>query len=567
MRQDENMTGETAASTAAPGAAELRRALAAAGRRAIPAALVFSAAVNLLMLTGPLFMLQVYDRVLTSRAAETLAALLALAVFLHLVAVLLDGCRGRIMARVGAAFLVAMEPRVFAAVLARRRLHPADLPAQAAQPDLEAVQRALAAPVLAALFDLPFVPFFLGLIVLLHPLLGGVAALGAAALALAEALGAEAELAAALGMQGAGLARWRALRRAALAAALQAAEAGGSHAAVSRGLRLLLQTALLAAGAWLVLRGEMAPGAMIASSILTGRALAPVEQVVAGWPQLQRAQAGWARLARFLAATPPPALPLPLPRPRALLEVTGLTVAPPGSAQPALRMVSFRLEPGQALGVIGPSGAGKSTLARALTAAWAPLAGSIRLDGATLDRYPPEALGALTGYLPQRVTLFEGTVAENIARLAPAPDPAAVVAAARRAGAHEMILHLPQGYDTPLGPGGAPLSGGQMQRIGLARALYGAPVLLVLDEPNSSLDHDGSEALNGAIRSVKAAGGAVLIMAHRPAAIRDCDQLLLLDAGTRRAYGPRDDVLRTTLVNHADLGLPGHGPARLGGVA
>ncbi len=242
-----------------------------------------------------------------------------------------------------------------------------------------------------------------------------------------------------------------------------------------------------------------------------------------------------------------------LPDPRAILNLQQLTIVPPGDQQAALRMVSFQLNQGQALGVIGPSGAGKSTLARALTGIWHPAGGKIRLDGATLDQYGVERLGRHIGYLPQRVTLFEGTVAENIARLQPDADPAKVVEAAKKAAAHDMILKLPEGYDTRISATGGRLSGGQMQRIGLARALYGDPVLLVLDEPNSNLDNEGSEAVNAAIRDFKNTGRAVLVMAHRPAAIQECDLLLMLEGGQRTAFGPRDEVLKSVVSNYQQL--------------
>ena len=363
----------------------------------------------------------------------------------------------------------------------------------------------------------------------------------------------EADLVESLGMRGAAFERWAEARSRALTAALAAADRSGAYTTTSRTFRLFLQSAMLAMGALLVLKGQLTPGAMIASSIMMGRALAPVEQAVGGWSLVQRAVEGRRRLAALLTAVPPAPPRTELPKPRASLEAQQLTVIPPGQSQAALRMVSFRLEPGQALGVIGPSGAGKSTLARALTGVWRPAAGWIRLDGATLDQYDPDRLGSYIGYLPQRVTLFDGTIAENIARLARVPDDAAVVAAAQKAAAHQMILDLPEGYDTRVSQTGGRLSGGQIQRIGLARALYGDPVILVLDEPNSNLDNEGSLALNTAIRTMKAEGRSVLIMAHRPAAIQECDQLLVLDGGMRRAYGPRDEVLKSMVRNAGDI--------------
>ncbi len=302
-----------------------------------------------------------------------------------------------------------------------------------------------------------------------------------------------------------------------------------------------------------MLRQELTPGAMIASSIVMGRALAPVDQLVGGWPSVQAAQDGWGRLAGLLSRQPADPARTPLPRPEARLEVRNLSVAPPGEGQATLRAVSFGVAPGTALGVIGPSGAGKSTLARALIGAWRVGGGSIRLGGATLDQYHPDVLGGLIGYLPQQVTLFDGTIAENIARLSDRPDPDRVVRAAQAAAAHQMILDLPQGYDTRISQTAGRLSGGQIQRIGLARALYPDPVLLVLDEPNSNLDNLGSEALNAAIRRLKSQGGAVIIMAHRPAAINECENLLVLEGGVRRAFGPRDKVLEQMVQNSAQI--------------
>jgi ATP-binding cassette subfamily C protein len=310
---------------------------------------------------------------------------------------------------------------------------------------------------------------------------------------------------------------------------------------------------MLGLAAWLVLRQELSAGAMIAASILMGRALQPVEQAVAQWPVVTTARQATVRLAGLLSAAPPEPTRTRLPRPQAMLDVQGLTVVPPGAAAPVLRDLAFRLSPGQALGVIGPSASGKSSLARALIGVWRPSAGRIRLEGAALDQYDLDVLGSLIGYLPQRVGLFDGTIAENIARLQADADPGRIIAAAQAAAAHEMILQLPEGYDTQVASVGSRLSGGQIQRIGLARALYGDPVLLILDEPNSNLDNDGAVALNQAIRSAKQRGAAVLIMAHRPAALQDCDLLLVLQDGASAAFGPRDAVLRALVRNAGDI--------------
>ena len=536
---------------------------------------VFSVAVNLLNLTGPLFMMQVYDRVLGSRSVPTLAALFALVAFLFAMMGMIDLARGRVMARVAMRFQDRLESRVFQAALAEGAATGQVHAAQGGLRDLEAVRQLMASPVLMALFDLPWAPVFLAGLYLFHPVLGVVATIGGLVLVIttwlnqsltrrplqdamiagqtadraADLYRDEGELIGAMGMRQATFLRWRGWRERMADATMRGTDRGSTFSVFSRTFRLFLQSALLAAGAWLVLRNEVTPGAMIASSILMGRALAPVEQIVGGWQAVQRAQDGWTRLGNLLGRRPPPPARTPLPRPAARLEVSNLSVIPPGQSTPTLRGVSFSLGPGQALGVIGPSGAGKSTLARALIGAWPPAGGSIRLDGATLEQYDPDVLGRLMGYLPQQVTLFDGTIADNIARLSPRPDPDAVVRAATAAAAHRMILDLPQGYDTPLSQAGARLSGGQIQRVGLARALYQDPVLFVLDEPNSNLDNEGSEALNLAIRAIKARGGAVIIMAHRPAAIAECELLLVMEQGMRRAFGPRDEVLRSTVKN------------------
>lgn len=550
------------------------------------AAVVFSVFVNLLMLTGPLYMLQVYDRVLGSRSEATLVALSLLALFLFLAMGLLDHARARLLARVGMRLQARLDRRVFTAALARAGAAAEDPLAVSAQRDLEAMQRFWTSPLSSAVMDLPWTPLFLAAIFIFHPLLGWLALGGGAILVLlavwnqisgkgpvlratasttvaeqvAGRLKADAEVLRALGMVQPAFQRWAAARGTALTSVMQSADLAGRFSSATRTLRMMLQSAILGLGAWLVLQDQLSAGAMIAASIIMGRALAPIEQAVGHWAVLTRARDGRARLLRLLSAQPPEADRTALPRPRALLEVKGLSLILPGTPAPVLRDISFRLEPGQALGIIGPSGAGKSTLGRAIVGAVQPLAGQIRLDGADLTQYDPDILGRVFGYLPQAVSLFDATVAENIARLDPQPDAAKVVAAAKAAAAHDMILQLPKGYDTPLSSLGGPMSGGQIQRIGLARALYGDPVLLVLDEPNSNLDNDGSVALNAAIRQMKASGGSVIVIAHRPAAIQECDLLLMLEDGQRRAFGRREDVLRGMVRNHTDL-LRGVGQA------
>lgn len=550
---------------------------------------VFSLFANLLMLTGPMYMLQVYDRVLGSKSVETLIALSLLVVFLYGVMGLLDYARGRIMARVGARFQAALDHRVFDAVIRRSAVAP-DRHSQSGLADVEAIQRLMTSPVLMAFFDIPWTPIFFAAIFIFNPMLGWLAAGGAgtlvfiafanqrlsrqpqlravlagqAAAAMFGQLRTEAEMVQAIGMRNAAFERWQLTRGDALSEQIRATDVGGGFGTLTRTLRLILQSAMLGLGAYLVLTGKMTPGAMIAGTILLGRALAPIEVMLTQWPVVQRAATGWDALSELLGAVPVEPVRTALPKPAARLIAKGLTVFPPGEKTAALRGLSFEVPPGHAVGVIGPSGGGKSTLARCLTGVWHPASGSIRLDGAALDQYDPETLGQHVGYLPQRVQLFDGTIAQNIARLSLDPDAGKVVAAAGKADAHKMILEFPDGYDTRINTGQQRLSGGQIQRIGLARALYDDPVILVLDEPNSNLDNDGTLALNRAIRSAKADSRTVIVMAHRPAAIQECDLLLVIDSGVGTAFGPRDAVLKSMVKNHRDIR---HAPLRAGGAA
>jgi ATP-binding cassette subfamily C protein len=539
---------------------------------------LFSIFVNLLLLAGPLYMLQLYDRVLGSRSEATLIALTGLVAFLYIMMGILDFTRNQLMSRVSARFESRLERRVFEASMQRAAIAPG-VSAESGPRDMDAVQRLMTSPVLMALLDMPWTPVFLIGITLFHPWLGIFAVSGGAILigvallnqrltrnavqessqAAAKAnniavhIRADAEQVQSCGMLDTSFERWQAARRDAALQTLSYNDRGGVFSAFTKSFRLFLQSAMLGLGAYLVLQNQLTAGAMIAGSILLGRALAPVEMAIGQWLVVQQGRQGWDRLAQLLAVIPSPSKPTELPRPAAKLTVEQITVMPPGTKQATLRMVSFGITPGQALGVIGPSGAGKSTLARALTGVWPPAAGKVRLDGAALEQYGREALARHIGYLPQKVQLFEGTVAENIARLALSPDAKKVVTAAQRAGAHDMIVKLPQGYDTPVDSSGGGLSGGQIQRIGLARALYDDPVILVLDEPNANLDNEGTKALNATIRSMKAEGKALLLMAHRPSALQECDLLLMLENGTRKAFGPRDEVLRAVTTNHQQI--------------
>jgi ATP-binding cassette subfamily C protein len=560
------------------GLAELRSAMGRC-RWHFGAVALFSIFVNLLMLTGPLFMLQIYDRVLSSRSVETLVALLILVTGLFAMMGVLEFIRGRVLARAGARFQSLLDNRVMTAVL-RRSVVPGERarPNTAAR-DLESVRQLLTGPAPFALFDMPWAPIFLAVIFLFHPFLGWIAVAGTVVLVcltflnqirsrepaaesqratneaenLGEALRQNAEAVQGLGMRAEGLSRWGKLRQEALARQIVASDRTASYMASSKALRFYLQSVMLAAGAWLVLQQEISAGMMIAGSIMLGRALAPVEQAIGQWSLGQRAARGWKALGEMLEKTPPEIEKTALPVPKGFVHVQGITVAAPGENIPVLRAITFKVEPGMALGVIGPSGAGKTTLAKVLTGIWRPAAGKVRIDGAALDQWPEDEIGRHIGYLPQEIGLMSGTVAENIARMAENRDDAKVIAAAKRAGAHELLLALPQGYDTQIGAMGQRLSGGQRQRVALARALYGDPPVLVLDEPNANLDAPGEQALVDSIREAKARGRTVIIMAHRPSAIAACDLLLMVDKGVQVDFGPRDEVLKKRTRNYPQL--------------
>ena len=534
---------------------EIREAL-SESRRLFLSCGLFSVFVNLLMLTGPLFMLQVYDRVLTSRSEATLVTLIAIVAFLFLMMGVLDHARGRVLARAGARLQARLDSRVLRAILSR-----STSPAERSRPatglrDLEAIQRFASSSGPFAFFDAPWTPVFLCVLFMFHWMLG-LLAVGSGCLLLLiallnqrgtatpqeevreasarswyfiEQMRAGGETVQGLGMHDAVVARSGALRDTVLDKTLATSDRGGFYNVLSKTLRLFLQSLMLGLGAWLAILGEITPGVMIAASILLGRALAPIDQAVGQWPLLQRTLAGYRSLAALLTETPPERARTALPAPRAILEAQGLMVAAPGARFAAVRGASLRLEPGQAAGIAGPSASGKSTFARALAGVWRPMGGSVRLDGAELDQYGAD-LGRHIGYLPQEVVLFDGSVAENIARLTPGADDRGIVEAAKRTGAHEMILGLPDGYDFQVSAGGAALSGGQRQRIALARAFYDSPVVVVMDEPDSNLDAEGTMALSRAVEHHKKRGGAAVIVAHRHGAFAQCDTVYLMEAG------------------------------------
>ncbi|WP_439601611.1 type I secretion system permease/ATPase [Devosia sp.] len=530
---------------------------------------VMSLATNLLVLTGPLFMLQVYDRVLASRSVPTLVALFVLVAGTYAFLALLELLRSRMAARFAGAFEASLAPEVFRASL-RTGLVPLGLARPDAVRDLDTIRSYLAGPGPLALFDLPWLPVYLAIVFLFHPALGWLATGGAlvatillvinerlsgrpiaeasAAMALRQSLGddarANAEPVFAMGMQDDVTARWRARSMALAEVQSRGSDVGALYASVTKSFRLLLQSAVLALGAYLAIRGELSAGLMIAASIVTSRALAPVEQVVAQWRGLTAARQALRRTEQLLATQPSPAARLSLPDPQFTLEVRHFATGPDLHKPPLVSGVGFVLAAGEAMGVLGLSGSGKTSLARGLCGIWPVLQGEVRLDGSELTHFDPAQLGRRVGYLPQSVGLFDGTVAENIARFRADADSSTVLEAARLAGVHDLITGLPDGYDTRIGSRGAALSAGQRQRIGLARALYGDPFLLVLDEPNANLDFAGDNALTTALTAAKARGAVVIVIAHRPSAIAVCDKLIYLVNGRQSAFGAKEEVLR-----------------------
>jgi len=517
-------------------------------------------------------MLQVYDRVLTSRSVPTLIALTALLVGAYGFQAVLDVIRSRIVARSAALLDRRLGTPVHSAVV---QLSVRRLPGDAQQPvrDLDQIRTFLTSAGPISIVDLPWVPFFLIICVLIHPWLGATAAVGALVLlamtflterasrgqqralmtdsaarsAMVEADRRNSESAVAMGMAETLSRRWVAVNERYVAAIGRSSDVVGGYGSVSKVLRLLLQSVMLGLGAFLVIRQELTSGAMIASSIMMGRALAPIEIAIANWRGFVGARDAIRRLSGVLGWLPRSTAAHELPKPSRSLDVA-LSVAAPGGQTPILTNIQFRLEAAEVCGIIGPSGSGKTSLARALTGVWPAVKGTVRLDGATLDQWDPEARGRHIGYVSQAVELFDGTVAENIARMQPQPDSAAVLKAAQLAGAHELIVRLPEGYNTRIGEHGVILSAGQRQRLALARALYGEPFLIVLDEPNSNLDGDGEAALQKAIAEAKKRGAIIIIIAHRQSSLIGCDKALVLMNGTQQAFGPRDQVLSKLLA-------------------
>lgn len=539
----------------------------------------FSAILNILALTGSMFMMEVYDRVLPSRSVPTLIGLLVLAMTLYIFQGLMDALRGRLLARVGARLDQTMSDRIYGTVM---RL-PVQAPKRGAsiQPlrDLDAVRSYLSGPGPTAFFDLPWVPFYLAICFAFHFWIGITVLAGALILIsltllsellarkssldanrvgidrsrLAETSRRNAEALTALGMTGWVSSRWQSLNRQFLAGHTQTSDLAAGLSATGRSFRMMLQSGVLAVGAYLVINQQASAGVIIASSILSARAIGPVDLAISHWRSFVGARQARQRLNTLLKLLPVQRVPISLPKPQRGLSVDNISAAPPDVQRAMVQEVTFSLKAGNGLGVIGPSASGKSSLARVLVGLWAPARGTVRLDGATLDQWMPDELGRHIGYLPQDVELIDGTVADNISRYDPKATPDAIIAAAKAAGVHELVLALPQGYDTPIGEQGSALSAGQQQRVALARALYGDPFLVVLDEPNSNLDVEGDEALTQAILGARARGAIVVVVAHRPSALSGVDHVLALNGGRQQAFGPKDEVLAKILRRDAPV--------------
>ncbi|WP_137885837.1 type I secretion system permease/ATPase [Pseudomonas sp. 2FE] len=535
-------------------------------RRTFYSLAAFSGVINLLMLTPAVYMLQIYDRALVSSNVTTLLMLTVLVLGLYMLMALLEVVRSKVLIRVGNRLDMTLNRRIFTAAFERNLGRAGGNPAQALQ-DLAQVRQFLTGNGLFAFFDAPWTPIYLLVAYLIHPLLGLLTLIGSLILItltylteiatkkpLAEANQAaqisgtfannnlrNAEVIEAMGMLPAISKRWFTSHLRILEMQTLASDRAAYISGIGRFVRITLQSLILGVGALLAIEGKITPGMMIACSILTGRALGPVEQAIGSWKQLLASRGAWARLNQLLNDFParPPAMPLQ--RPLGMLAVENVYAGAPGTSQTIIRGANFNLAPGEALGIIGPSAAGKSTLARLLVGVWPTQGGKVRLDGVDVFIWNKEELGPWLGYLPQDVELFEGSIAENIARFGEIDSEAAILAA-KRAGVHDMILHFAQGYDTRLGVDGSPLSGGQKQRIGLARALYGEPAIIVLDEPNANLDDAGEKALVEVLEDLKRRGTTTILISHRPNVLGTVDKVLMLRDGNMQIFGPREEV-------------------------
>lgn len=526
----------------------------------------FSLVINILMLTGPIYMLQVYDRILTSRSMVTLIAITILMIGLFVAMGIMEMYRSKVLARTGLKFEQTMGPSTLRLWLLRGHNFPKGMPSP--MRDVATIRRFLSGSAPGSFFDIPWTPIYLAIIFMLHPLLGALGAVGAVILIVVSifndravrknaknvaGLTAEQEVLThqghegyetvlSMGMRPQIVDKWTELSGREQREILKVSDATGAALAFSKSFRMIIQSAILGLGAALALQQIVSPGAMIAASILLGRALAPVQTVLGQWQQFKGTTQAYRRLSKFHEMTAETATGTNLPRPQGHLTVEQVVAAPPGVKKTVLNGINFNLAPGHSMAVIGPSASGKSSLAKLLVGLWMPVAGKVRLDGATLDQWDKDLLGQYVGYLPQEVTLFSGTIGQNIARFSPAATEEGIIAAAQEAGIHELILRLPGGYDMPIT--GGSLSGGQKQLIGLARALYGRPSLVVLDEPNSNLDNNGEKVLKDAIVRIKARGGSVVVIAHRAGVLNAVDYLLVLEEGKQVAFGLRQGVYK-----------------------
>lgn len=542
-------------------------------RRAFSGIALMSGVVNVLALTGSFFMLQVYDRVVTGRSVPTLIGLVVLAATLFIFQGVLELIRSRVLVRLGQGLDAKLSPPVYSALM-RLPLRQ-KLPGDGLQPlrDLDQVRSFMSSAGPTAFFDLPWMPLYIGICFIFHFWIGMTALGGAVILfgltllaelrtsgptkiagqhaatrsTLAEATKRNAEVMQAMGFGGRIAERWFVVNADYLNAHAAASDVAGTLGTISKILRLMLQSGMLAIGAYLVIQQEATGGIMIASSIMMGRALAPIELAIAHWKGFVQARQSWARLKQMLSAMPADTASITLPAPINTLAVENISVTPPGERTLVVTDANFTLAKGDGLGIIGPSASGKSSLARTLAGVWLPVRGAVRLDGATLDQWPAEELGNHIGYLPQDVQLFDGTIAQNICRFDPEAPSDMVLAAAKTAGVHDLVVHLADGYDTRVGEAGSTLSAGQRQRVALARALYGDPFLVILDEPNSNLDAEGEVALSAAIQSVRDRGGIAVVVAHRPSALASLDNVLVMANGRVQAFGPKNDVLNKML--------------------
>lgn len=534
---------------------------------------VASALISILYLTGSFYMLEVYDRVLPSRDIPTLLAISLLAALLYGFQCAFEIVRGRVLVRIAAILDEGLANSVFCALtVAPLRMKTSGDGLQALR-DFDQVKSFLSSSGPAVLFDLPWLPIYVAVCFFFHPAIGVTAIVGAAILllltfltnrgsqraiaraseainqrnAFAKMAQRNAEATQSMGMLSALVSRWEHITSEARKFNTHGADVANRFGAISKMLRMAIQSGVLAVGAVLVIDGKATAGIIIAGSILCARALAPVELAIGNWRNFVSARQSWARLNEFLSAHPVQTKPMILSAPSNSLSVEGLSSGPPSVGRLVLQDVSFSIQSGSALGVIGPSGSGKSSLARAVLGLWPSYRGVVRLDGAALDQWDPNELGKHIGYLPQSVELFDGTVAQNISRFSETASPEAIVCAAQAAGVHDLILRLPNGYGTDVGVEGVSLSAGQRQRIALARALFGDPFLVVLDEPNSNLDAEGDIALSEAIACVRRRGGIVVVIAHRPSTLENVDLVMMMGDGRVQALGPKDRVLATVL--------------------